>query len=109
MNYNINLEKTGKRIKKLIDDAGIEVKHVQRYLGLTCPQSIYKWFKGKALPSVDNLYALSKLLRVHMEDLLVVEQTDEEAVSKDILFRIECYFKRIGVLVKLLNYPTNDK
>lgn len=95
MDYSINLEKTGERLKKAMDDVGIEVKYVQRYLGLTCPQSIYKWFKGKALPSVDNLYALSKLLGVHMEDLLVVEQTDEGIVSKNVSFRRECYFKEL--------------
>ena len=49
------------------------MKYIQAYLHLSCPQSIYRWFKGKILPSVDHLCALSRLLGVHMEDLLVLK------------------------------------
>ena len=49
------------------------VKYIQEYLHLSCPQSVYRWFKGKVLPSVEHLCALSKLLNVHMEDLLVLQ------------------------------------
>jgi len=48
------------------------VKDIQEYLKLACPQSIYRWYKGQILPSVDNLLMLSRLLGVHMEDLLAV-------------------------------------
>ena len=37
------------------------------------PQAIYKWQHGECLPTVDNLLALARLLRVSMEDLLVYE------------------------------------
>ncbi len=68
---NIDIEKTGLKIKAMLSAAGYDVKFIQEYLHLSCPQSIYKWFHGKSLPSVENLYALSFLLGVHMEDLLV--------------------------------------
>lgn len=48
-------------------------KDIQQYLHLSCPQSIYRWFKGKILPSVDHLSALSLLLGVHMEELLALK------------------------------------
>ena len=70
--YNpIDPIKTGKKLKQLLELEGYNVKHIQEYLHLSCPQSIYRWYKGKALPSVEHLYALSKLLQVHMEDLFV--------------------------------------
>lgn len=53
--------------------SGYDVKYIQEYLHLSCPQSIYRWFKGRALPSAEHLCALSKLLNVHMENLLVLE------------------------------------
>lgn len=65
--------KTGIKLKKMLKTAGYEVKDIQKYLHLSCPQSIYRWFNGKILPSVEHLCALSKLLNVHMEDLLVLQ------------------------------------
>lgn len=65
--------KTGAKIKMMLKAAGYEVRDVQQYLYLACPQSIYRWFQGKILPSVEHLCALSRLLNVHMEELLVLQ------------------------------------
>ena len=67
----IDQKKTGRYLKQLIQNAGLEVKDVQRILHLEYPQSIYRWFKGILLPSVDHLYVLSVVLGVHMEDMIV--------------------------------------
>ncbi len=69
----IDQVKTGIKLKMLLKVAGYDVKYIQEYLHLSCPQSIYRWFKGKVLPSVEHLCTLSKLLNVHMEDLLVLQ------------------------------------
>ena len=69
----IDQVKTGIKLKKTLKAAGYDVRDIQEYLHLSCPQSIYRWFKGKILPSVEHLCALSKLLNVHMEDLLVLQ------------------------------------
>jgi transcriptional regulator with XRE-family HTH domain len=69
----IDQVKTGIQLKMMLRAAGYDVKYIQEYLHLSCPQSIYRWFKGKILPSVEHLCALSRLLGVHMEDLLVLE------------------------------------
>ena len=65
------MKKTGTKLYNVIKSSGYDVKYIQEYLHLACPQSIYRWFKGTALPSLDNMYALSILLGVHMEDLIV--------------------------------------
>jgi len=69
----IDQVKTGIKLKMMLQMAGYDVKYIQKYLHLSCPQSIYRWFKGKVLPSVEHLCALSKLLNVHMEELLVLQ------------------------------------
>lgn len=46
------------------------VKELNRKLA---GQPVYRWFKGQNLPSVEKLCALSSLLGVHMEELLVLE------------------------------------
>ena len=50
----ISKEETGKRIRKLLAESGITVRDVQEELELDSPQSVYKWLKGKALPSLDR-------------------------------------------------------
>lgn len=61
---------TGRRIREYMDDRGLTVKDVKGHLQLGSVQSIYHWLEGKALPSMDNLFALSILLEVTIDDLI---------------------------------------
>lgn len=67
----INLEATGKHIAQLRKERGLSVKDMQNYFGFDAPQAIYKWQNGTALPTVDNLLALSVLLEVSIDSILV--------------------------------------
>lgn len=62
---------TGENIVRLRQERGLSVRDLQAYFGFEEPQAIYKWQRGKSLPTVDNLYALGALLDVPMEDILV--------------------------------------
>lgn len=62
---------TGKNILSLRKEKGLTVRDLQTYFGFEEPQAIYRWQYGKTLPSVDNLYALSVVLGVPMEEILV--------------------------------------
>ena len=66
----IDVQKTGQNIKRMMLAHGMTVKEVQEYLGLSAPQSIYHWFDGKSLPTVDNLYALSELFCTPVDMLI---------------------------------------
>ncbi len=68
---SIDMIETGKHLKKLAQRSGYSIKDIQQYLGLSCPQPVYRWYKGVILPSIDNLLRLSELYHVHMEELLV--------------------------------------
>lgn len=46
MYENIDMEKTGILLKELFDRYGYTVKDIQKILHLSCPQPIYRWFKG---------------------------------------------------------------
>ena len=67
----IDLPATGANIRRLRQTKGLSVRDLQQFFGFEEPQAIYKWQRGKSLPSVDNLYALSTLLDVPMNDILV--------------------------------------
>ena len=70
---SIEPEKTGKKIKKLLDASGYTVRDVQLLMGFNNPQAIYKWLSGKSLPSIDNFVILSRLLHTSIDNLLVVD------------------------------------
>lgn len=68
---SIDIVLTGKKIHNVMDEKGYSVRELQEILNLSCPQPVYRWIKGRTLPSVDNLYRLHKIFGVHMEDMLV--------------------------------------
>ena len=67
----IDLAATGANIERLRKARGLSVRDLQAYFGFEAPQAIYKWQRGQSLPTVDNLFALSTLLHVPMETILV--------------------------------------
>ena len=69
----IDLEATGQNIRRLRQARGLSVGDIQAYLGFSGPQAIYKWQRGLTLPSVDNLVALSVLLEVPMDAIIITE------------------------------------
>ena len=97
---SIDMIETGKRLKKLAQRKGYSVKEIQQYLGLSCPQPVYRWYKGIILPSVDNLLRLSELYQVHMEELLVrtryIRCFDVEKMQVDNLEnRLKAYYFKL--------------
>ena len=67
----IDMVATGRNISELRKARGLSVAALQEYFGFDAPQAIYKWQKGQSLPSTDNLYALSYLFEVSIEDILI--------------------------------------
>jgi transcriptional regulator with XRE-family HTH domain len=65
---------TGQNILRLRKARGLSVRDLQEWFGFEEPQAIYKWQKGKSLPTVDNLYALGVLLDVPMDQILVTRK-----------------------------------
>ena len=66
----INKRETGVNLRRIMDMRGITPKDVQEYLGLGCVQSVYRWIDGVNMPTIDNLYALSKLLQVPIDAIV---------------------------------------
>ena len=62
---------TGANITRLRQERGLTVRDLQRFFGFEEPQAIYKWQRGQSLPSIDNLYALSELFHISMNEILV--------------------------------------
>lgn len=99
----IDIKKTGENIKNLIHQSNFTLDDIKDYLHLNSTQAIYHWMQGRSLPSIDNLYALSFLLNVSMEHILVVEEESynvyvrnyermRENFSKETIKRLLTYY-----------------
>lgn len=71
----INMEATGRNIMRLREKSGLSVRELQDIFGFATPQAIYKWQRGAVLPTVDNLLILAEVFHVHIDDILVMEET----------------------------------
>jgi hypothetical protein len=67
----INLAATGQNILRLRSERSLSVKDIQLELGLETPQAVYRWQRGETLPTVDNLYILSRVMGIYMDDVIV--------------------------------------
>ena len=67
----IDMIRTGANIAALRCRAGLSVRQLQAIFGFSTPQAIYKWQRGDALPSLDNLLVLGELFGVPVEEIII--------------------------------------
>ena len=78
---SIDMAATGRNIAGMRKSAGLTVRDLQRFFGFTTPQAIYKWQRGTAMPTIDNLVALAMIFGVSMDDIIVVDTAGAAQVS----------------------------
>ena len=69
----INMIETGKNIKTITKLNNIKIVQIQQILGFNTPQAIYKWFRGEAMPTIDNMVVLAATLNTTIDNLIVTE------------------------------------
>ena len=52
---------------------GMTVKDLQGIFGLSTSQAIYKWQRGTAMPTLDNIVVLAAVFGVKVDDILVYQ------------------------------------
>ena len=84
----LDLAATGAKIKTVMKDKGITARELQIIMDFPYVQTIYNWFAGKNMPTIDNLVVLAKIRAVPMDDLVVtslvetvIDDEDEEELS----------------------------
>ena len=74
----LDLDATGTKIKTLMKQKGITPRQLQILLNFPYVQTVYNWFAGKNMPTLDNLVVLAKVLDVAMDDIVVTKMVDVE-------------------------------
>ena len=77
----IDMAATGHNIVRLRERAGLTVKDLQGIFGFATPQAIYKWQRGTAMPTVDNLVILAAVFGVTIDDILIFRDCVQQRVS----------------------------
>lgn len=65
----IDTIKVGIKLKKLAKQHHISAPALARNMGIS-KQSVYKWYRGQSLPSIDNLFYLCQLYQISIDELL---------------------------------------
>lgn len=94
----IDKAKTGKQIRKLMNSHSLTVTDVQKYMGLSTPQAVYHWLNGRSLPTLDNVYALSELFRVSM-DQIICGNREYQPDQGFMYYRLKAYAKYLQMCV----------
>ncbi len=76
MNYMpvIDMTATGMNITRLRKNAGMTVRDLQAIFGFANPQAIYKWQRGEAMPTLDNMIVLAAVFNVTVDEILVLQE-----------------------------------
>ena len=98
----INKKETGVNLRRIMDMRGVKPKDIQEYLGFGCVQSVYRWLDGVSMPTVDNLYAISKMLQVPMDSIVCGNagrtKSQMDACLTDQERRVYSYYKKMREL-----------
>ena len=77
----IDKKKLGSTLKRYMQERGLTARDVQEYLGLACVQTVYRWIAGISVPTVDNLYALSRLMNTSVDTFISGKKNFNMALS----------------------------
>ena len=68
---SIDMAATGDNIIQLRRRNGLTVQDLQNVFGFSTPQAIYKWQRGVAMPTLDNLVVLASVFGTTMDAIVI--------------------------------------
>lgn len=68
----IDMKATGMNIKAMIKNKGFKIADVQARCGFNTPQAIFKWFRGDAVPTIDNMIIIADMFGVTIDQIIVI-------------------------------------
>ena len=77
----IDMTATGMNISRLRKNAGLSVRDLQDIFGFSTPQAIYKWQRGLAMPTLDNIVVLAAVFGVALDDIIVYQDCFQVRVT----------------------------
>jgi transcriptional regulator with XRE-family HTH domain len=69
----VNVQKTGNSIKSMMTKRGMTADDLKKALGYADRSTLYRWFRGEAMPSYENLVNLAIVFKCKIRDIVVYE------------------------------------
>ena len=79
----LDLDATGAKIKTLMKQRGISPRQLQLILNFPYVQTVYNWFAGKNMPTIDNLVVLAQILGVPMDEIVVTTMVEVDIEEEE--------------------------
>ena len=79
----LDLEATGTKIKTIMKLRGVTPRQLQLIMDFPYVQTIYNWFAGKNMPTLDNLVVLAQILDVTMDEIIVTKMIEVDIVEEE--------------------------
>ena len=77
----IDMAATGANITAMRQRAGLSVRDLQDIFGFSTPQASYKWQRGDAMPTLDNIVALAAIFGVTVDEILIYRERLQLLIS----------------------------
>ena len=68
---SIDMAATGSNIVRMRRQTGMSDQDLQQIFGFSTPQAIYKWQRGTAMPTLDNLVVLAAVFGTTLDAIIV--------------------------------------
>ncbi len=78
---SIDTAATGINIVRLRQRMGMTVQDLQNIFGFSTPQAIYKWQRGTALPTLDNLVVLASVFDTTLDAIVVCNSSPAPRIT----------------------------
>ena len=78
----LDLEATGTKIKTLMKQRGITPRQLQILLDFPYVQTVYNWYQGKNMPTIDNLVVLAQILDVTIDEIIVTKMIEVDIADE---------------------------
>jgi len=76
----IDMVATGQNITRMRRAAGMSVQDLQQVFGFSTPQAIYKWQRGSAMPTLDNMIVLAAVFGTTV-DAIIIREVRQQAIA----------------------------
>lgn len=70
----IDTKATGQNIKTMMKDRGFKIADIQEKCGFNTPQAVFKWMRGDAMPTIDNMVIIADMFGVTVDAIIVVNR-----------------------------------
>lgn len=70
----IDTKATGQNMKTMMKNKKMTITDIQVIFGFNTPQAIFKWFRGDAMPTIDNMIIFADIFGVKIDDIIVVKK-----------------------------------